>query len=142
MNKTKNYRQWLLILLVANVLATVFHFTENFIFIKNYPQPNWINAYHVIIFWVIMTSLGVVGYFLYKRRFSFLSYLCLYTYCAMTIVSLGHYLYAPIWDLSLKMNAFLICEMLTAITLAGFTFWLQVFSLLEDDKILSNKIIQ
>lgn len=123
---TSRGQLWLLILLLANVVATVLHFTDNFIFIDDYPQPDWINVYHVVLYWLIMTLLGIVSYFLYKRGFYSSSYLCSYAYSAMTLVSLGHYLYAPIWELSLKMNAFLLFEIFTAITLAGFTLWLQV----------------
>lgn len=125
MNSTGNSCQWLLILLIANIVAMILHFTDNFIFLDSYPQPDGIKAEGVILYWIIMTVVGVVGYFLYRRLY-YSSCLCLYAYSAMTIVSVGHYFYAPVWKLSLKMNAFLV-EIFTALALAGFTFWLQLF---------------
>lgn len=48
-------------------------------------------------------------------------------YSLLSQLTLGHYLIAPIWDLSLKMNSLILIESFVAIPLLLFTLWSQFF---------------
>jgi hypothetical protein len=37
------------ILLVACIISTAIHFTDNYLYIEKYPQPNWITASSIYI---------------------------------------------------------------------------------------------
>ncbi|WP_225896446.1 hypothetical protein [Amazonocrinis nigriterrae] len=38
------HQRLLKILLIASIISTAIHFTDNYLFIEQYPQPDWITA--------------------------------------------------------------------------------------------------
>lgn len=55
-------RQLLKILLTACIISTAIHFTDNYLYIAQYPQPEWISASSIYISWINWTAIGVAGY--------------------------------------------------------------------------------
>lgn len=112
-----------MLLTVVTFISSVLHYVDNVMFFELYPEPIWLNRYIVDAFWFVMTPVGVAGYiFLDDGRFK-LGYTSIYMYAAMNLLSLGHYLIAPPWEIALKINVFILMESFAAIALAAYTAW-------------------
>jgi hypothetical protein len=111
------------ILLVACIISTAIHFTDNYVYIEKYPQPDWISAPSIYISWIIWTGIGVAGYWLYKSGRFWRAYLCLVIYSFSGLDSLGHYLYGAMSEFSMKMHLFIVTDGLTGLAILGFTLW-------------------
>ena len=118
-----NNSRWLLGLLIFNVVSTILHYTDNFIFFNRYPAPSWMNMHHVYLAWLILTSFAVIGYVFYLRQKYWLAYLCLFIYSNAGAASMGHYFYGSMTDMSWKMNASIIVDVIAGISLDLFLFW-------------------
>ncbi len=117
-------RQHLLkILLIACIVSTAIHFTDNYIYIEQYPQPDWITPASVYASWIIWTVTGIAGYWLYKNKRFWSSYACLLFYSFSGLVSLGHYLHGSIFEFSAKMHFFIVTDAITGLAILGFTVW-------------------
>lgn len=114
-----------LTLVAANVVASILHYVDNVLFFKHYPEPAWLNPHLVDAAWFVMTPFGVAGCLLYLKGRRRLAYPCLYSFALMNLLVLGHYLIAPPWRVSFKINLFIMLEAATAVLLGLFTAWLQ-----------------
>jgi hypothetical protein len=99
---------------------------DNVLFFRHYPEPTWLNAHLVDMAWFVMTPLGVAGYVLFLRGRSAAAFACLYLYALTSLLVLGHYLIAPPWQVSFKINLFIMAEAIAAVLLGMFTAWLQI----------------
>lgn len=116
-------RQLLKILLIACVVSTAIHFTDNYLYIEQYPQPGWITPSSIYISWIIWTVIGLTGYWLYRTGKFWLAYLCLAIYSFCGLDSLGHYLYGAMSEFSMKMHFFIVMDGMTGLAILGFTLW-------------------
>lgn len=117
-------RQVLLkILLIACIVSTAIHFADNYFYIGQYPQPDWITPSSIYTSWIIWTGIGLTGYWLYRRERFWLAYLCLVVYSFCGLDSLGHYGYGAMTDFSMKMHCFIVTDGLTGLAILGFTLW-------------------
>lgn len=117
-------RQLLLkIFLVVCIVSTAIHFTDNYLYIEQYPEPDWITPPSVYISWLIWTAIGIAGYWLYKSQKFWFAYLCLVLYSFCGLDSLGHYLYGAMSDFSPKMHFFITTDGLAGSAILGFTLW-------------------
>jgi hypothetical protein len=80
------------LVVLASVLLTAFHFTDNYVSIETYPQPDWVTRAAVLIAWPLFTAFGVAGYLLYRRGRFYLAHAFLLAYSYTGISSLGHFL--------------------------------------------------
>jgi hypothetical protein len=80
------------LVVIASVLLTAIHFTDNYVSIETYPQPDWVTGAVVLVSWPLFTAFGVAGYLLYRRgRFATAhAFLLVYSYTGIS--SLGHFL--------------------------------------------------
>jgi len=76
----------------ASVVLTAFHFTDNYVSIETYPQPDWVTGAAVLVSWPLFTLLGVVGYLLYRQQRYTLAHGFLLAYSYAGLSSLGHFL--------------------------------------------------
>lgn len=118
-----NHQQLLLSLLLISIVSTMIHYTDNFIFFDQYPQPDWITLPSIYISWVILTAIGITGYGLYRVRNFGLAYLCLFLYSLTGLSSLGHYLYGDLSEFSAKMHLLIWTDACTGLGILGFTLW-------------------
>lgn len=108
-----SYRN-LLCLVIANIIASILHYVDNVMHFEHYPEPDWLNAQLVDLFWFFMTPFAIVGLYLVKRhRFNFALWL-LIAYALMGLLVLGHYNYAPFFDISFKIHLFIWLEAILA----------------------------
>jgi hypothetical protein len=119
------YRRILLTLVLANVITSIVHYVDNVLFFQHYPEPTWLYPHLVDMAWFVMTPFGVAGYLLFLRGRS-AAFACLYLYALMSLLVLGHYLIAPPWQVSFKINLFIMAEAIAALLLGMFTAWLQI----------------
>lgn len=77
-----------------SVCVTLFHFTDNFIYVEDYPQPDWITAAVVAVSWPLFTAVGIAAVRAYKRGNLALAQPLLFAYAFTGISSLGHFLSA------------------------------------------------
>ncbi|WP_299414705.1 hypothetical protein [Acaryochloris sp. IP29b_bin.148] len=119
------HQRWLLAMLILCIVTSILHYVDNIIFFDQYPEPTWFNPSLVDILWFVMTPIGIAGYLLWQRGRLALAFGLLYLYVAMGQLTLGHYFYAPIWDLTWKMNGLILLESFTALMLGVYLAWLQ-----------------
>ncbi|WP_243147116.1 hypothetical protein [Scytonema sp. UIC 10036] len=116
-------RKLLKILLIASIISTGTHFTDNYLFIEEYPQPDWITAPSIYQSWLILTAVGITGYWLYKYRKFWFAYGCLFIYSFTGLSSLGHYLYGTWSQFSAKMHLLIWTDGLSGLAILAFTCW-------------------
>ena len=80
------------LLVIASVLVTAFHFTDNFVSIETYPQPDWVTEALVAISWPVYTAIGIAAAVVYGRGRTELGAWLLLAYSYTGISSLGHFL--------------------------------------------------
>ena len=80
------------LVVLASVVLTAFHFTDNYVSIETYPQPDWVTKPVVVVSWLLLTSFGVAGYALYRRGSFSLAHGLLLAYSYTGLSSLGHFL--------------------------------------------------
>jgi hypothetical protein len=108
----------LLILLTANLVASILHFGDNMLRFEAYPEPKWIAGPHVVdALWLAITPLLALGWWLARRGQKWGSVGLLWAYAVASLFVLGHYRYASPMDLSLRINALIVGEALAAAVL-------------------------
>ena len=75
----------------ASIALTAFHFTDNYVSIDTYPQPDWVTKPVVIVSWTLLTAIGIAGYLLYRRGSLAAAQTCLVVYSYTGLSSLGHF---------------------------------------------------
>jgi hypothetical protein len=122
---TSNRKCILPTLLAANIVTSILHYVDNVVFFRHYPEPTWLSPHLVDMAWFVMTPCGVAGYLLFLRGRRTAAFACLYLYAMMGLLVLGHYLIAPPWQVSFKINLFILAEAIAALLLGVVTAWLQ-----------------
>jgi len=97
MTRTAGLPKVLLALMVAYFLTSLGHFSHNAEFICEYPNlPAWLTRTQVYAVWAAITSVGVTGLLLMRKKFMATGLLLIAVYAAMGFDGLGHYALAPI----------------------------------------------
>jgi hypothetical protein len=122
----------LLALTAAYFLTSLGHFSHNAEFICEYPNlPAWLTRAQVYAVWAAITSVGVVGLLLMRRKFMATGLLLLAVYAAMGFDGLGHYALAPIELHPLMANVTILSEVLAAALLLPVVLWLLISHMLR-----------
>ena len=119
MNKNK----WLLIVLLLSITITSIHYTDNALFVDDYPEPEWITTSGVFITWGVMTLIGTISYWLYRRQYFWFSYLLLGIYSVTGLSSPTHYFYGAMSQFSGKMHLFIWFDALAGLAVIAFILW-------------------
>ena len=90
--------------LLAAIVSSVIHYTDNYVNLEDYPQPHWINHAVIPSAWALFTAFGIAGYLLYRRGRLVPAGLCLLVYSYTGLSSLGHYRFGPLSDFTPKMH--------------------------------------
>lgn len=107
-------------LLIATVVGSIVHYADNLLFFEQYPEPPWIDRTMIDAFWLLMTPLAWIGYALIRRGSGRSGTFVVLLYAACNLLTLGHYRYADICSVSLRINAFILIEAAMAVALAVF----------------------
>jgi hypothetical protein len=86
------------LVVVATILLTAIHFTDNFIAVETYPRPDWLSETAVrvgaVVSWPLFATFGLAGYIFYRRGRFDLAHPFLFAFSYLGLVSLGHFLSA------------------------------------------------
>lgn len=113
-------KEWLLILFALNAVSILFHYVDNILRLKVYPDLPTTTVADIEMFWVVMIPFGIAGCLLYLRGKRDLAFYAFYLYCLLNLAVLGHYLRAPFSTISFEIHAFIIFETVTAVALAAY----------------------
>lgn len=109
--------------LVASVVLTTVHYSDNYLNFDSYPQPESLQRWHVYAGWLVLTAIGVAGYALYERGHALPSYVCLVVYSYTGLSSLGHYLYGSMGEFTAKQHVFIAVDGLAGAAVITFVVW-------------------
>jgi hypothetical protein len=113
----------LLIIMAVNFVSTWLHYTDNALFLDQYPGPDWFTTPGVFATIILMTPVGLWGYWLYTKNLFWLSYLALGLYSITSISSPGHYLFPMNHEMSLKMHGLIWSDGISGFSLIAFILW-------------------
>jgi hypothetical protein len=119
-----NRQQKILLVIVAiNLVSTWLHYTDNALFLEQYPGPDWFTPRGVFATIILMTPVGLWGYWLYLKKDFLWSYLALGLYSITSISSPGHYLFPMTHEMSLKMHSLIWSDGISGFSLIAFILW-------------------
>lgn len=104
----------LVYLIIANIIASILHYVDNVIHFEHYPEPDWLNAQLVDLFWFFMTPFALLGLWLMKKQQYMPALFALIAYALMGLLVLGHYNYASFFNISFKIHLFIWLEAVLA----------------------------
>lgn len=110
-------------LIIINIAATILHYGHNVMHFEHYPEPVWLNAHLVDMFWFVMTPFALVGGWLYAKSHYWSGFAVLMVYVAMSLLVLGHYNYAPFFEISFIIHVFIWLEVVVSLVLAVYLVW-------------------
>ncbi|NEU74369.1 hypothetical protein PI95_017830 [Hassallia byssoidea VB512170] len=126
MNSPKFRQKILLAIITVNIISTWLHYIDNALFLNQYSGFEWFTPAGVIGTVIVMTPLGLLGYWLYTKGMFRLTYLTLGLYSITSISSPGHYLLPIIAPMSLKMHSLIWLDGVAGLTLISFLVWSSV----------------
>ncbi|MBX9257111.1 hypothetical protein H1Q63_24830 [Desmonostoc muscorum CCALA 125] len=113
----------LLVIITFNLISTWLHYTDNAIFLSQYPGPEWFTSAGVISAVIVMTPVGILGYRFYTEGMFWLAYLLLALYSVTSISSPGHYLFPMVTPMSGKMHFLIWLDAIMGLLLISFLLW-------------------
>ena len=127
-----DFPKLLLALTAAYFLTSLGHFSHNAKFICEYPNlPVWLTRAQVYAVWAAITSVGVVGLLLMRKKYIAMGLMLMAIYAAMGFDGLGHYAVAPIELHPLMANVTILSEVATAALLLPVVLWLLTLHILH-----------
>ncbi|QSI30996.1 hypothetical protein GNX71_15995 [Variovorax sp. RKNM96] len=112
----------LIVLAAAYFLTSLGHFSHNAEFICEYPNlPASLTSAKVYAAWVGITSVGVLGFLLIRRKFVMTGLLLVAIYAALGFDGLAHYTLAPMELHSPVANITILSEVAAAALLLAAT---------------------
>jgi hypothetical protein len=113
----------LTVIVIVNLVSTWLHYTDNALFLEQYPGPEWFTTKGVFATIIIMTPVGLLGYWLYRRQSFLFSYIALGFYSVTSVSSPGHYLFPMMHEMSLKMHSLIWSDAVSGLSLISFILW-------------------
>ena len=114
------HKTWLLTVLIFNIVITSIHYTDNAIFVREYPEPQWLTTSGILITWIVMTSIGIIGYWFYSQQNYWSSYFLLGAYAGTGLSSSAHYFYGELSEFSLKMHVLIWMDIIAGLAVVAF----------------------
>jgi hypothetical protein len=110
--------------LIASIVITLLHYTDNYMSIDEYPQPGWIHGETIWLAWSLFTLVGIAGYLMYRdgKRVAAGIYLLVYSITGLS--SLGHYQSGSMGDFTTRMHIFIWTDGLIGLLVAAFAVWI------------------
>lgn len=109
--------------LVAGIVLTTVHYTDNYLYFDEYPQPASLRRWQVWAAWLLLTAVGLAGYRLYAAGHEVPAYVCFVVYSYTGLSSLGHYFYGGLGDFSVKQHAGILLDGASGSAVIAFVVW-------------------
>jgi hypothetical protein len=120
-----NVPKTFLALTAAYFITSLGHFSHNAEFICEYPNlPAWLTRAQVYAVWAAISTVGVVGLLLMRRKYTATGLVLMAVYAAMGFDGLGHYALAPIELHPMVANVTILSEVAAAALLLPVVLWL------------------
>lgn len=119
----KQSKTWLLSILILSIAITSIHYTDNAIYVNQYPEPEWFTTSGVLITWGVMTAIAIISYWLYSRQNYWLSYFLLGMYAGTGLSSPAHYFYGELSRFSVKMHLLIWTDVIAGLSVVAFLTW-------------------
>ena len=119
----KQNKTWLLAVLIFSIAITSIHYTDNAIFVRQYPEPEWFTTSGVFITWIVMTLVATLSYWLYSKQYFWLSYFLLGMYAGTGLSSPAHYFYGELSQFSIKMHVMIWTDVVASLLVVAFIIW-------------------
>lgn len=116
-------KSWLLSVLIFSIAITSIHYTDNAIYVHDYPEPEWFTTFGVFLTWIVMTAIGIVSYWLYSKQYFWLSYFLLSMYAGTGLSSPAHYFYGELSQFSVKMHILIWTDVIAGLSVVAFLTW-------------------
>ncbi|MDJ0703369.1 MAG: hypothetical protein QNJ46_08820 [Leptolyngbyaceae cyanobacterium MO_188.B28] len=123
MTLSKRHQSILLAIILLNLISTWLHYTDNALFLSQYPGPDWFSPVGIFSAVAVMTPIGLFGYWCYSRQSLWLAYLSLSVYSITSVSSPGHYLFPMMAPMSLKMHSLIWLDAVAGLSLICFLLW-------------------
>ncbi len=123
MDLSNRHQTVLLAIVILNFISTCLHYTDNALFLERYPGPEWFTPMGIIATVMLMTPIGVIGYWVYKQAKFWLAYLLLGLYSLTSVSSPGHYLAPMVVPMSVKMHILIWLDGFAGVSLIVFLIW-------------------
>ena len=110
------FNDWPLVgLLLLYLVASLAHFTHNAEYLSNYPNlPTWLTRGGIYLAWIGETTLGILGYVLYRSGWRLIGLALAGVYAAFGFDGLLHYTRAPFDAHTSAMNFTILSEVAAA----------------------------
>ncbi len=105
------------VLLLAYLAASFLHSIQDAEYARAHPLPGLESAFSVYITWVAISTIGLLGYLLYRSQLRWVGQALLGLYAAVGLDAASHYARAPIAAYSRAMNISIFVEVVMAFTL-------------------------
>ena len=101
--------------------ASLLHFTHNAVYLRDYPNlPAWLTSAGVVAAWLVVATVGVLGYLLYSRVSRIAGLLTISAYAVLGFGGLDHYAVAPVSAHTIAMNLTILLEAVAGAVLLVF----------------------
>jgi hypothetical protein len=99
-------------------LASLSHFVHNAVYLDSYPNmPAWLTPMGVMACWLAIAAMGLLGYWLFRRKTRALGLAVIAVYAGLGFAGLDHFVIAPVSAHSTAMRATIVAELLAAVVL-------------------------
>src|SRR5450432_1277418 len=131
----KTLSKLFVVLAVVYFFTSLGHFSHNAEFICEYPNlPGWLTRTKVYAAWAAITSVGVLGFFLIRKRLVAAGLLLIAVYAALGFDGLGHYSVAPMELHTFTANLTILSEVAAAALLLAVTLRRLALELRDHDR--------
>ena len=101
--------------------AGLLHFMHNAVYLRDYPNlPAWLTSAGVVAAWLVVATVGVLGYLLYSRVSRIAGLITISAYAVLGFGGLDHYTVAPVSAHTVAMNLTILLEAVAAAVLLVF----------------------
>jgi hypothetical protein len=112
--------------LIASIVITLLHYTDNYVSIDEYPQPGWIHGQTIWLAWSLFTLVGIAGYLMYRDGRPGAAAVYLLVYSLTGLSSLGHYQSGSIDEFTTRMHVFIWTDGLVGLLVAVMSIWILI----------------
>jgi hypothetical protein len=113
------------VILVATVVSSIVHYTDNYVRFDQYPQdePKLVTKALIWQSWIVFTAFAVTGYAAYRRAQWGRAAVCLAVYSLSGLISPLHYLSGALSEFDALQHTFILTDAVCGAAVLAFAGW-------------------